>query len=232
MPKTSAGLRERSCRIQMKLVVLGAPGAGKGTQAVILSEKLKVPHISTGDIFRSNIKDGTPLGKLAKQYIDSGALVPDDVTIGIVKDRLQKPDCENGFILDGFPRTIAQAQSLDDILSSMGTKLDSVLDLEVKDEVIVQRLSGRRVCPDCSASYHIDFNPPKKDTICDNCGAKLIQREDDREQTVINRLKTYHAQTEPLIGYYREKGILQKAHGKRQIADTTIEVFRALGIKL
>ncbi len=215
----------------MKLVVLGAPGAGKGTQAVILAEKLKVPHISTGDIFRSNIKEGTPLGKLAKQYIDSGALVPDDVTIGIVKDRLQKPDCKNGFILDGFPRTIAQAQSLDDMLASMGTKLDKVLDLEVEDEVIIKRLSGRRVCPDCSASYHIDFNPPKKDAICDSCGAKLIQREDDREQTVINRLKTYHAQTEPLIGYYRGKGILKEAQGKGQIAETTIEVFKALGIK-
>lgn len=215
----------------MKLVVLGAPGAGKGTQAVILAEKLKVPHISTGDIFRSNIKEGTPLGKLAKQYIDSGALVPDDVTIGIVKDRLQKPDCKNGFILDGFPRTIAQAQSLDDMLASMQTKLDSVLDLEVEDEVIIKRLSGRRVCPDCSASYHIDFNPPKKDAICDSCGAKLIQREDDREQTVINRLKTYHAQTEPLIGYYRGEGILKEAQGKGQIADTTIEVFKALGIK-
>ncbi len=215
----------------MKLVVLGAPGAGKGTQAVLLAERLKVPHISTGDIFRSNIKEGTPLGKLAKQYIDSGALVPDDVTIGIVKDRLQKPDCKNGFILDGFPRTIAQAQSLDDMLASMGTKLDSVLDLEVKDEVIIMRLSGRRVCPDCSASYHIDFNPPKKDAICDSCGAKLIQREDDREQTVINRLKTYHAQTEPLIGYYRGKGILKEAWGKEQIGETTIEVFKALGIK-
>ncbi len=215
----------------MKLVVLGAPGAGKGTQAVILAEKLRVPHISTGDIFRSNIKDGTPLGKLAKQYIDSGALVPDEVTISIVKDRLQKPDCKNGFILDGFPRTIAQAQSLDDMLDSMGTKLDCVLDLEVEDDVIIRRLSGRRVCPDCGASYHIDFNPPKRDSICDNCGAKLIQREDDREQTVINRLKTYHSQTEPLIGYYRGKGILEKAQGKGQIADTTIEVFRALGVK-
>jgi adenylate kinase len=215
----------------MRLVVLGAPGAGKGTQAVILAEKLKVPHISTGDIFRSNIKEGTPLGKLAKQFIDSGALVPDDVTIGIVKDRLQKPDCKSGFILDGFPRTIAQTQSLDDMLTSMGTKLDYVLDLEVVDEVIIKRLSGRRVCPDCNASYHIDFNPPKKDAICDSCGAKLIQREDDREQTVINRLKTYHAQTEPLIGYYRGKEILKEAHGKGQIADTTIEVFKALGIK-
>ena len=215
----------------MRLVVLGAPGAGKGTQAVIMAEKLKVPHISTGDIFRSNIKEGTPLGKLAKQYIDNGALVPDEVTINIVKDRLQKPDCNNGFILDGFPRTIAQAQSLDDMLASMGTKLDIVIDLEVEDEVIIRRLSGRRVCPDCGASYHVSSNPPKKEGICDSCGAQLTQREDDREQTVVKRLKTYHSQTEPLIGYYRGKGILTEAQGKGLIADTTVEVFKALGIK-
>lgn len=216
----------------MKLVLLGAPGAGKGTQAVILAEKLKIPHISTGDIFRSNIKEGTPLGKLAKQYIDSGALVPDEVTIDIVKDRLQKPDCKNGFILDGFPRTIAQAQNLDDMLASMGTKLDHVIDIEVEDEVIIRRLSGRRVCPDCGASYHVISNAPKKDGICDSCGAKLIQREDDREQTVINRLKTYHSQTEPLIGYYRGKGLLIEVQGKGLIADTTTEVFKALGIEV
>lgn len=215
----------------MRLVILGAPGAGKGTQAVLLSEKLKVPHVSTGDIFRTNIKEETPLGRLVKGYIDSGALVPDEVTIAIVKDRLSKEDCGNGFILDGFPRTIPQAQSLDDILSEMGTKLDYAVNIIVKDEVIIKRLSGRRICPRCNMSYHVDFNAPAENGICDNCGAKLIQRDDDSEETVINRLSHYHEQTEPLIGYYRERGILKAAYGREQVADTTAGVQRALGIK-
>lgn len=215
----------------MRLVILGAPGAGKGTQAVNLSEKLQVPHISTGDIFRSNIKGGTPLGKLAKEYIDKGALVPDEVTIGIVKDRLQQADCKNGFILDGFPRTIPQAESLGSVLAEMGTALDYVVDISVEDEVIIKRLSGRRICPECNMSYHVDFSEPARGGICANCGAKLIQREDDREETVINRLKTYHTQTEPLIGYYKGKGYLLTVKGQGKIVDTTAEVYKALGLK-
>jgi len=214
----------------MRLVILGAPGAGKGTQAENLSEKLSVPHISTGDIFRSNIKNGTILGKLAKEFIDKGALVPDEVTIGIVKDRLQQEDCKNGFILDGFPRTIPQAESLDSALLEMGTGLDYVLDVIVVDEVIIKRLSGRRICPECNKSFHVDFSEKAREGICEACGAKLIQRDDDREETIINRLKTYHNQTEPLIGYYRGKGILLEVKGKEKIADTTAEVYKALGL--
>ena len=215
----------------MRLVILGAPGAGKGTQAVNLSEKLKIPHISTGDIFRSNIKDGTPLGKLAKEYIDKGALVPDEVTIGIIKDRLAQADCKNGFILDGFPRTIPQAESLDNVLTEMGTSLDYVVDIFVGDEVIIKRLSGRRICPECNMNYHVDLNELARKGICANCGAKLIQRDDDREETIIKRLKTYHEQTEPLIGYYKGKGNLLEVKGQGKIADTTAEVYKALGLK-
>jgi adenylate kinase len=214
----------------MRLVMLGAPGAGKGTQAVVLSKKLQIPHISTGDIFRKNIKNETPLGKLAKQYIDSGALVPDEVTVGIVKDRLAEPDCANGFILDGFPRTIPQAESLDRILEELGTKLDMVIDIYCSDDVIIKRLSGRRVCPECTAIYHIRSSEMARQGICENCGAKLIQREDDREETVRNRLKTYHDQTEPLIGYYREKGILVRVQGEGSAADTTAEIYQVLGL--
>jgi adenylate kinases len=215
----------------MRLVLLGAPGAGKGTQAVNLSEKLVIPHISTGDIFRANIKSGTPLGKMAKEYIDKGELVPDEVTIGIVKDRLSRDDCRKGFILDGFPRTIPQAESLDKVLSEMSVALDHVVDICVRDSDIVKRLSGRRVCPECGMSYHIDFGPPKKPDTCDGCGAKLIQREDDKEETVLNRLKTYHEQTEPLIGFYKSKGKLLVVEGQDKISDTTTEMFRVLGIK-
>ena len=216
----------------MRLVILGAPGAGKGTQAVNLAEKLKVPHISTGDIFRSNIKNGTPLGKLAKEYIDKGALVPDEVTIGIVKDRLQQEDCKNGFILDGFPRTIPQAENLDSALADMGTALDHVLNISVDDETIIRRLAGRRVCPECNMSYHIDFNEQAREGKCANCGANLIQREDDREETIIKRLSTYHNQTEPLIHYYKTKNKLVEAKGQEEIADTTAEVYKALGLKV
>jgi adenylate kinase len=215
----------------MRLVLLGAPGAGKGSQAVILSKKLNIPHISTGDIFRSNIKNRTPLGLMAKEYIDSGGLVPDNVTIGIVKGRIRQDDARDGFILDGFPRTISQAESLDGILEAMGKKLDYVLNLQVPDEIIIRRLSGRRVCPECNANYHVDSCPPSRENICDNCGVSLIQREDDREQTVVNRLKTYHAKTESLINYYREKGIMVDVDGRDRISDTTVEIFRALGIE-
>ena len=215
----------------MRLVLLGAPGAGKGTQAVKLSEKLDIPHISTGDIFRANIKSGTPLGKMAKEYIDKGMLVPDEVTIGIVKDRLSKDDCSQGFILDGFPRTIPQAESLDKVLSEMGVALDHVVDIYVQDSDIVKRLSGRRVCQECGMSYHIDFGPPKKTGTCDGCSAKLIQREDDKEETIVNRLKTYHEQTEPLIGYYKSKSKLLVVEGQDKISDSTAEMYKVLGIK-
>jgi adenylate kinase len=215
----------------MRLVILGAPGAGKGTQAVKLSGKLQIPHISTGDIFRSNIKNETPLGKQAKQYIDRGDLVPDDITIGIVKDRLQQEDCANGFILDGFPRTIAQAESLDRILEEMGTALDHVLNICVEDAKIIERLSGRRVCPKCNMTYHVSFDETAREGICGKCGGQLVQRDDDREETVLNRLKTYHNQTEPLIGYYRTKGILLEVLGQEKIEDTTAGVYRVLGIK-
>jgi adenylate kinase len=214
----------------MRLVILGAPGAGKGTQAVILSKKLQIPHISTGDIFRSNIKNETPLGKLAKQYIDGGILVPDEVTIGIVRDRLAEPDCSKGFILDGFPRTIQQAESLDRMLEELGTKLGMVINIDVSDDVIIKRLSGRRVCPECTAIYHINTSEHARRGICENCGAKLIQREDDSEQTVRNRLETYHMQTEPLITYYEGKNQLVHVQGEGKVADTTKEVYQVLGL--
>lgn len=214
----------------MRLILLGAPGAGKGTQAVTLAEKLSVPHISTGDIFRANIKGKTPLGVLAKEYIDKGALVPDEVTVGIVEDRLHNEDCKNGFILDGFPRTIPQAQQLDKILQAMGTAIDNVVDIHVADSEIIKRLSGRRVCPECGMSYHIYFGPPEKEGVCNNCGSKLIQRDDDREETVLKRLETYHEQTEPLIEFYRTQGKLLVVHGREKIEDTTSDMLKVLGI--
>ncbi|NMB97994.1 MAG: adenylate kinase [Clostridiaceae bacterium] len=215
----------------MRLVLLGAPGAGKGTQADVLKEKLGIPHISTGDIFRSNIKNNTELGKKAKEYIDKGLLVPDEITVNIVKNRLKGEDCKAGFILDGFPRTIPQAEFLDRILSELNISLDYVLNIHVSDEDLVKRLSGRRVCPKCGKSYHITYNPPLREDICDECGSKLIQRDDDKEETVINRLKTYHQQTEPLIEYYKNKGKLVTAIGQEEIEDTTKEVMKVLGVK-
>lgn len=213
----------------MRLVLLGAPGAGKGTQAQVISEKFNIPHISTGDIFRSNIKNGTDMGKKAKEYIDKGLLVPDEVTINIVKDRLKENDCKNGFILDGFPRTIPQAEALDDVLSSFGISLDFVVNIFVSDNQIIERLSGRRVCQKCGKSYHIKYNPPTEGEVCDDCYSKVIQRDDDREETVISRIKTYHKQTEPLIDYYDKKGILLTVEGQELIEDTTREVMKVLG---
>lgn len=213
----------------MRLIILGAPGAGKGTQAVNLAKIHDVPHISTGDIFRSNIKNGTDLEKKAKEYIDKGLLVPDDVTIGIVKDRLLQPDCQKGFILDGFPRTIEQAEKLDAILENMNVKLDKVLNIHVPGDEIVSRMSGRRVCSKCGASYHTEYKPTKEKDICDNCNANVIQREDDKEEIVRQRLETYHKQTEPLIEYYTKKGKLVTVKGREKIEDTTNEVIKALG---
>ncbi|KNY27246.1 adenylate kinase [Pseudobacteroides cellulosolvens] len=214
----------------MRLILLGAPGAGKGTQAKKLSQKLCIPHISTGDIFRNNMMNGTELGIKAKEYIDKGMLVPDELTISIVKDRLIQEDCKNGFILDGFPRTIPQAEYLEKTLIEIGTDMDHVINIHVADEEIIERMSGRRVCPNCGATYHIVFNPTKVDGICDNCKANVIQRDDDKEETVISRLKTYHEQTEPLIDFYSKRGKMLTVIGKEEIEETSKAVIKVLGV--
>ena len=207
----------------MKLILLGAPGAGKGTQSANIAAKYNIPAIATGDILRAAIKEGTELGKSAKSYIDAGKLVPDEVVIGIINEKLASESCRNGFILDGFPRSIPQAEALD----AMGVKMDVVLNIEVPDEKIIERMSGRRVCS-CGASYHVAYLPPKKDGVCDKCGAELYIRADDAEATVRNRLETYHAQTEPLKEYYAAKGILVTVNGRDEVADTTADVLAAL----
>ena len=208
----------------MKITIMGPPGGGKGTQAEIISKKLSVPHISTGAIIRNAIRNQTELGKAAKRYIDDGQLVPDDVVIGIIKDRLQEKDCENGFILDGFPRTIPQAQALED----MGVDIDKVLDIEVPDEKITARMSGRRVCSKCANSYHLLYKKPKTEGVCDACGGELIQRKDDAPETVQARLKEYHEMTEPLKDFYKKLGKLVIVEGQEEVADTTALVFKAL----
>ena len=208
----------------MKLILLGAPGAGKGTQAEIISERLSIPTISTGNIIRAALKAQTEMGIKAKEFIDKGLLVPDDVVIGIVRDRLKEDDCKNGFILDGFPRTVPQAQALDE----MGIEIDKVIDIQVPDEKIVQRLSGRRVCCGCGASYHLIYKKPKKDGICNHCGAQLVHRSDDKEETILERLKVYHEQTEPLVDYYRKKNKLVVVEGQEEVADTTALTLKAL----
>ncbi len=208
----------------MKLILLGAPGAGKGTQAEIISERLSVPTISTGNIIRAALKAQTEMGIKAKEFIDKGLLVPDDVVIGIVRDRLKEDDCKNGFILDGFPRTVPQAQALDD----MGIEIDKVIDIQVPDEKIVQRLSGRRVCSGCGASYHLLYKKPEKDGVCNSCGAQLVQRTDDKEETILERLKIYHEQTEPLVDYYRKKNKLVVVEGQEEVSDTTALTLKAL----
>ena len=207
----------------MNLILLGAPGAGKGTQSAKISEKYGIPPIATGEILRGAIKAGTELGKSAKSYIDAGQLVPDAVVIGIIKDYLSTDSCKNGFILDGFPRSIPQAEALD----AMGVRIDCVLNIEVPDEAIVSRMSGRRVCS-CGASYHVEYNPPKQEGVCDKCGASVYVRADDAAETVAKRLETYHAQTEPLKDYYAAKGILVTVEGQDDVADTTALVYRAL----
>ena len=208
----------------MKLILLGAPGAGKGTQAEILCDKLGIPTISTGNILRAAVKDGTPMGQKAKSYMDAGALVPDDVIVGIVKERLAQPDCANGFILDGMPRTIAQGEALE----AMGVEIDKVLNLLADDEMIMQRMSGRRVCAKCGASYHIQNKPSAKPGICDRCGGELTIRKDDEPDTVRDRLKAYHEQTEPLKDYYAKKGNLRVVEGQEAVADTTALTMKAL----
>ena len=208
----------------MKLILLGAPGAGKGTQAERIAERFGIPTISTGERLRAAIKDGTELGLKAKSFMDSGALVPDEVVIGIIKEYLSSEQCKNGFILDGFPRSIPQAEALD----TMGVELDVVLSIEVADEKIVERMSGRRVCPTCGATHHILYNPPAKDGICDKCGAELQIRKDDAPETVLSRLETYHAITEPLKEYYSKKGLLVVVEGQEKVEDTTALVNAAL----
>lgn len=207
----------------MNLILMGAPGAGKGTQSEKISEKWGIPAVSTGDILRAAIKEGTTLGQTAKSYMDEGKLVPDEIVIGIIKEYLDSDACKNGFILDGFPRSIKQAQALDE----MGVRIDAVLSIEVADEKIVERMSGRRVCA-CGASYHTIYKPSKKAGICDKCGAQLYIRKDDAPETVKNRLHTYHTQTEPLKEFYEKKGLLVTVVGQEEVADTTRLTFEAL----
>lgn len=208
----------------MNLILLGAPGAGKGTQAEKICAKLSIPAISTGNILREAMAAKTEMGLKAKSFIDAGKLVPDEVVIGIIEDRLKAEDCKNGFILDGFPRTIPQAEALD----KMGVRIDRVLEIYVPDEKITARLSGRRVCLKCGATYHTEYKKPKMEGVCDVCGEKLVQRKDDMPETVLDRLKTYHEQTEPLKGYYEKKGILRVVEGQEDVADTTALTFKAL----
>ncbi len=211
----------------MKFTIMGPPGGGKGTQAEILRERLGVPHISTGAIIRKAISEKTPLGLAAEGYITEGKLVPDDVVISMVKERISEPDCEKGYILDGFPRTIPQAEAMD----SMGIDLDFALNIDVDDEAIVERLGGRRECADCAASYHVKYNPPAREGKCDKCGGKLITRSDDVPETIMQRLRVYHEQTKPLEDFYREKGLLRTAKGCEELSDTTSNVMRAVGIE-
>ncbi len=210
----------------MNLILLGAPGAGKGTQAENICEKLSIPAISTGNIIREAIKNGTKVGLEAKRYIDSGDLVPDEVVIGIIKERLEQDDCKNGFILDGFPRTIPQAEALD----AMNVRIDTVLEIDVADEKVVSRLSGRRICEKCGASYHIEYKKPKVENVCDLCSGNLIMRKDDNPETIKERLKVYHSQTEPLKDYYANCGKLKVVKGQEEVADTTALVYKALEI--
>ncbi len=213
----------------MKIIMLGAPGAGKGTQADMICSKYNVPHISTGDIFRANIKNGTELGMTAKGYMDRGELVPDSLVVDLVIDRIHQADCENGYVLDGFPRTIPQAEALDSALANAGEAVDYAINVDVPDENIVTRMSGRRACVKCGATYHIKYNAPAVEGICDNCGSELIQREDDKPETVLNRLSVYHEQTQPLIDYYDGKGIVKNIDGTKDLNDVFADITAILG---
>ena len=213
----------------MKIIMLGAPGASKGTQAKMIAEKYGVPHISTGDIFRANIKNQTELGMEAKKYMDEGKLVPDELTVKILLDRVAKEDCANGYVLDGFPRTIPQAEVLTEALEKLNDAVDYAIDVDVPDENIVKRMSGRRACVNCGATYHIVHIPPKTENICDKCGSALILRDDDKPETVLNRLKVYHDQTQPLIDYYTKKGILRTVDGTKDMKDVFEDIVKILG---
>lgn len=213
----------------MKIIMLGAPGAGKGTQAKKIAAKYGIPHVSTGDIFRSNIKEGTELGKKAKSYMDAGNLVPDEITIGMLLERIHQEDCKNGYVLDGFPRTIPQAQSLTGALKERGEAIDFAVNVDVPDENIINRMSGRRACLSCGATYHIVYNAPKKEGICDACGQKLVLRDDDRPETVKNRLDVYHRQTQPLIDYYKAEGVLAQVDGTQDMEAVFQDIVKVLG---
>ena len=213
----------------MKIIMLGAPGAGKGTQAKKIAAKYGIPHISTGDIFRANIKNGTELGKKAKTYMDQGLLVPDELVVDLVVDRVKQEDCKNGYVLDGFPRTIPQAEALDKALTDLGEKMDYSIDVDVPDENIVRRMSGRRACVGCGATYHLEYAPTKAEGICDVCGKELILRDDDKPETVTNRLNVYHEQTQPLIDYYTKAGILKTVDGTADIEDVFQAIVEILG---
>jgi adenylate kinase len=217
--------------MNMKLIILGAPGSGKGTTATVLREKYSLAHISTGDIFRANIKNGTPLGLEAKSYIDSGALVPDSVTIRMVEDRLSQDDTKNGYILDGFPRTLAQAEALDEILAKNGSSIDAVLSIVVDDEIIKDRVSSRRVCEKCGASYNVRFKPTKVEGVCDECGGKVIQRADDVPETVAARLETYYKNTKPLIDFYEGRGLIVEGDNGKSSEDCLKQIEEGLKVK-
>lgn len=217
--------------IAMHILLMGPPGAGKGTQAERLVEDFKLKHISTGDMFRAAVKAGTELGKEAKKYMDAGGLVPDAVTIGVVREGLSSPECKESFMLDGFPRTMDQAIALDKILADLGMKLDAVVNIGVPDSELVGRVTGRRLCKACGASYHVTFNPSKVEDVCDKCGGSLYQRDDDKEETVKNRLKAYHSQTEPLIEYYTKQGIFKDINGQQDIDKVYEDVKASLGYK-
>ena len=213
----------------MKIIMLGAPGAGKGTQAKMIAEKYGVPHVSTGDIFRANIKNGTELGMEAKKYMDQGLLVPDELTVRILLDRVAQKDCKNGYVLDGFPRTIPQAEVLDGALTELGDKIDYAIDVNVPDENIVRRMSGRRACLTCGATYHIEHIPPRQEGICDKCGSELVLRDDDKPETVKNRLAVYHEQTQPLIDFYEKKGVLRTVDGTLPMEEVFAAITGILG---
>lgn len=213
----------------MKIIMLGAPGAGKGTQAKQIADKYSIPHISTGDIFRANLKAGTDLGKKAKEYMDQGLLVPDELTCDLVMDRISQDDCKNGFVLDGFPRTIPQAEALDAALSKIGQKMDYAIDVDVPDENIINRMSGRRACLNCGATYHIVSIPTKVEGVCDRCGSPVVLRDDDQPETVKKRLEVYHAQTQPLIDYYKEQDILKSVDGTQPMENVFHAIVEILG---
>ena len=213
----------------MKIIMLGAPGAGKGTQAKMIADKYMIPHISTGDIFRANIKNGTELGNKAKSYMDKGLLVPDELVVDLVIDRFKEDDCKNGYVLDGFPRTIPQAEALDEALTAIGEKVDFAINVEVPDENIISRMGGRRACVGCGSTYHIVHNPPKTEGICDRCGKELILRDDDKPETVEKRLAVYHEQTQPLINYYSGKGVLKEVDGTIDMMEVFNQIVDILG---
>ncbi len=213
----------------MKLIMLGAPGAGKGTQAKKIAEKYQIPHISTGDIFRANIKGQTELGMKAKSFMDQGMLVPDEITIGMLLDRIHEADCAGGYVLDGFPRTIPQAESLTKALAEMGTGIDYAINVDVPGDNIVSRMSGRRACLNCGATYHVAFNPPKTENVCNTCGQSLVLRDDDKPETVKKRLDVYHQQTQPLIDYYKKAGVLKEVDGTQNMEDVFQSIIKVLG---